>query len=141
MLYRTAYISAARRAFSEADLAALLAAARARNIQTGVTGLLLYGDMSFIQVLEGAVGAVEDTLARIAQDERHTQLTRIAGGPVLERRFADWSMGYRAARPGEVRALQGYMAMSRPSLADVVARVDEPATRLFLSRFAAEHAR
>ena len=37
----------------------LLAASRARNLQRGITGLLLFRDGIFIQVLEGKTAAVQ----------------------------------------------------------------------------------
>ncbi|MBI2687653.1 MAG: BLUF domain-containing protein [Acidobacteria bacterium] len=54
-----AYTSIATSLFKTSDLFPLLQQSRARNDQIGVTGMLLYQDRSFLQVLEG-----DDTLVR-----------------------------------------------------------------------------
>ena len=48
------YVSTATRLMTQADLLDLLATARQRNKACDVTGMLLYKDMSFVQILEGA---------------------------------------------------------------------------------------
>lgn len=52
------YMSAALWRPTRSDLVTLLAKARQNNSQLGVTGMLLYHDGSFMQVLEGEEPAV-----------------------------------------------------------------------------------
>ncbi len=47
------YVSSATKLFSEAELVELLRQARARNSHSGITGMLLYSNGNFIQVIEG----------------------------------------------------------------------------------------
>ncbi|MCA9058063.1 MAG: BLUF domain-containing protein, partial [Planctomycetaceae bacterium] len=47
------YASAATVEFTHEDILALLKQAKAKNAPLGVTGMLLYEDGSFFQVLEG----------------------------------------------------------------------------------------
>jgi hypothetical protein len=88
------YVSAARRLFSEDELAALLYLSRANNQRDGITGLLLYMDGNFMQAIEGEESAIEDLQQRLAADPRHTQMTTILKLGVERRRFRDWSMGF-----------------------------------------------
>jgi len=65
------YVSSATLPFSGEDLRALLATCRENNAELGVTGMLLYKDGNFMQVLEGDEQAVRGLYARIAADPRH----------------------------------------------------------------------
>lgn len=47
------YASSATKAFSKAELVELLTQVRAKNSRLGVTGMLLYKDGNFLQVIEG----------------------------------------------------------------------------------------
>ena len=58
-LTQVMYASAALAVFSPRDLAELLAKARARNEACDISGLLVYFEGSFLQVLEGPQDDVE----------------------------------------------------------------------------------
>ena len=99
-LVRIVYISRAVELFANEDLEALLASARAANQSRGVTGLLLYKDLSFLQVLEGDKKPVEEIFAKIRVDQRHFRIKALVEAePIPERSFPDWSMGFQ--RPDE----------------------------------------
>ncbi|MDB5689423.1 MAG: blue light sensor protein [Sphingomonas bacterium] len=79
---------------AEAEVDALVGVSRSRNRNADVTGCLIFGGGRFAQVLEGAELAVEDIMASISRDARHTDVTILERGIVAERRFAGWSLGY-----------------------------------------------
>jgi hypothetical protein len=89
------YVSSATQLFSDEDLKALLAQSRDKNKRLGITGLLLYKDGNFMQVLEGAEDAVLATYASIQADTRHHGILELIRQPVQEREFASWSMGFK----------------------------------------------
>ena len=101
------YASAASGPISRDTLQEILATARERNAAYGVTGMLLYIDGSFFQVLEGHPEAVHELYARIAGDRRHTQTLKLLEEEVQERSFAQWSMGYAEVTREELQALPG----------------------------------
>jgi hypothetical protein len=107
-LYSLAYISVATGAPDDAALVRLLEVARERNLRLGVTGMLVYCDQVFLQVLEGPRGAVEALFEAIRRDPRHTRVMVIHEGPVQERSFAGWSMGYRRLSPTQMPGVPGY---------------------------------
>jgi hypothetical protein len=72
----------------------ILEAARNRNVQCGCSGALIYADRQFLQVLEGPVAAVDETLERIMQDKRHTNVRLIARVPAQELLFERWPMAF-----------------------------------------------
>ena len=97
------YVSAAAQPFDQAALGSLLASARARNAARGLSGLLLYVDAAFIQVLEGGAAEVEALFRRISADARHQRILVLKRGPIAQRRFADWAMGFAAPRAAAVK--------------------------------------
>jgi hypothetical protein len=99
--YHVLYRSRATQAPTEADLQALLEQARTYNAQQQITGLLLYSDGHFVQLVEGAEDVVRALYARLQQDPRHTQVVTLSDGPGPQRWFADWHMAF-----GQVEASQ-----------------------------------
>ena len=93
-MIRIVYTSRATEDPDAADLRGLLGTARELNEQHGVTGMLLYAHGSFMQVVEGADDAVRATYARIASDDRHTDLQVLLDGTIAQREFSDWAMGF-----------------------------------------------
>lgn len=88
------YASAACRPFDEGQLSDLLRQARANNARLGVTGILLYDQGSFLQVLEGDEHHVEPLFASIARDPRHDRVNIIRKSSVSTPSFAAWTMGF-----------------------------------------------
>lgn len=76
-----------------AAMARIAAAARALNPGLDVSGMLLWSDSSFAQLLEGPAEAVDATFARVRRDARHRDLRPIARWAGLERLFAGRPMG------------------------------------------------
>jgi hypothetical protein len=76
-------------------LADILRTSQKNNARDGLTGMLLYADGNFLQVLEGPPEAVEQTFARIELDPRHSHVIVMSDEPTTQRDFADWSMGLR----------------------------------------------
>jgi hypothetical protein len=94
-LFRIVYLSTASKLFDSAELRVMLKEANERNKEAGVTGMLLYKEGQFMQVLEGTRDTVTATFSRISQDPRHHGIMVLAKGAVQERRFPEWSMAFR----------------------------------------------
>ena len=88
------YLSAAVTWFSGKELRDMLATCRANNSRDGITGMLLYKDGNFMQVLEGEETAVRALLHRISGDLRHRSLVVIDSGTASTREFGAWSMAF-----------------------------------------------
>lgn len=88
------YSSKATRVLGSAEMDALLEGARRFNASQDITGLLLYADGHFLQVLEGPAQAVEALLARIDADPRHDFVRVLLRRERTERDFAEWNMAY-----------------------------------------------
>ena len=102
------YTSEAKTKFSPAELQDLLLTARRNDDRDAITGMLLYEDGTFLQVLEGENEVVEATYQRIAADKRHHKIMLIARFEVDHRSFHDWEMGFFDASGGKLLQLPGY---------------------------------
>lgn len=70
--------------------------------------MLLYGEGTFIQVLEGEAELIEQTYEIIAKDPRHLNLIMITGGDITERNFPDWSMGFKTINYDILKEFEGF---------------------------------
>ncbi|WP_336245489.1 BLUF domain-containing protein [Hymenobacter psoromatis] len=94
--------------FEEPALLHLLRQCRLANERNCITGVLMYGEGQFIQVLEGCPAAVRRLYARIAADPRHGRLEILADGPMRWREFQGWHMSF-APLPAAYPEVPGYL--------------------------------
>lgn len=85
------------------------------NTARTMTGMLLFAQGRFLQVLEGERKDVQHTFERIKEDRRHDHVTLIADKPIVERSFSHWNMGFKALSENEAKANAELMAFfSKP---------------------------
>jgi uncharacterized membrane protein (DUF373 family) len=101
------YISSAIEPFSTKDLLGLLQVCRESNAASGVTGMLLYGNGTFLQVLEGEEKVIDDLVDRIRKDPRHTDFQILHRHPIERRQYSDWSMGFKRLSDRELQGIEG----------------------------------
>lgn len=127
------YTSVARTPFSDGDLATLLMNSRATNRRHGLSGVLLYRDGRFVQVLEGPDDVVRRRYDLIAADPRHGEVALLLDETVDERRFGDWSMGYRATTDTLAGEIPGFAHLAGAELGGSLDRSAlEPSVRALL---------
>jgi hypothetical protein len=102
------YVSSAVTPFSGSELVDLLKKSHEKNATLGITGMLLYKDGNFMQVLEGEEEVVRTLYTRIAGDPRHRGLHTLLQRPLAERQFPDWSMGFRDLNAADALSIPGY---------------------------------
>jgi hypothetical protein len=108
-LYRLAYISSSIYLLPQEDLKNILAVSRRNNATDGITGLLLYHDGNFFQILEGPKDAVLACYRRIENDPRHKGCITLISEEARNRRFADWDMAYVPFSKLDSRGRQGFL--------------------------------
>ncbi|UOQ70329.1 BLUF domain-containing protein [Hymenobacter cellulosilyticus] len=140
-LHHLVYQSNVTAPLSEAELEALLTHSRAWNHSHGLTGVLLYCDSHVLQVLEGPQHEVEYIFGRIEQDLRHYDVTKLADGPIPQRCFAQWSMGFKAVHPEDFAYLTGYLNLATPSYPNSLIKTNTEAASLqeLLVSFVTDH--
>lgn len=94
-MFHLVYCSTAVQLFSEEALHSLLAQSRERNAVQDITGLLLYHNGGFVQVLEGEEATVRRVFSSILRDERHHSVITVIEEPISERAFPHWRMAFR----------------------------------------------
>lgn len=107
-LVQAVYYSSARHSLTDLELGQIMEVSVRRNLASGITGMLLYLDGSFMQVLEGESAAVAETLIRIERDPRHTDIIVIHNAPLAAREFGQWSMGFRSLSAKELTTHPNY---------------------------------
>jgi hypothetical protein len=102
------YVSSGVREFEDSEITALLTQSHRNNETCGVTGMLLYRDGNFLQVLEGPEVAVQATLQRIKSDNRHGGIMVLKNEHIQSRHFPEWTMTFRKLGSEDLRDMEGY---------------------------------
>jgi hypothetical protein len=124
-MYSLIYISVATKVMQQETLSEILEQSRASNKERNLTGCLAYIEggtnneqhCRFIQVLEGPEFEVLSVFKNIQKDTRHTEVTLIKQGPMKNRNFSDWQMGFEKITLSPKSALQGFFNLDPEILA------------------------
>lgn len=109
------YTSAATVQFSQKQLKELLHKARQNNESLGVSGMLVYNEGSFLQILEGEEESLTALYEKIEKDERHDNVKLLLRKEIEERSFGEWKMGFfDASRSAE--KLEGFSDFFRADI-------------------------
>ncbi|TSD67437.1 BLUF domain-containing protein [Inquilinus sp. KBS0705] len=112
------YLSTAVKLMSDADLIDILRVARAQNAENRISGVLLYSEGTFLQVLEGDDANVNAIYANIQKDKRHKNLITLLDEPISQKSFSDWSMGFSSPQQEKVNQLVGFLTSTDKITAD-----------------------
>ncbi len=93
-VYQLLYRSKAKEGLTSEDLVSILKASRKNNSMDGISGILIYRQGYFLQILEGPEEKVVERYTIINKDPRHTDIKILAREKKFPRIFTDWSMGY-----------------------------------------------
>jgi len=110
------YMSTAIKAFSDIELKELLTQSQKNNTRDNITGMLLYGQGSFVQVIEGDDEKIKETYQRILNDDRHKGIIELAQGTLEKRNFPDWSMGFNTLSPVEFAQFDSFIVSPNVNL-------------------------
>lgn len=104
----------------EDDLLRLLEESKAWNTTHGVTGMLLYitGEIAqykqgrFIQALEGTEEEIRSLFEKIQHDPRHHDIILLNEGPIFQRNFETWLMGFKSMSLQDYKKFPGYFDLN-----------------------------
>lgn len=102
-----AYTSIASHHMAHEELFALLTQSRNNNLHTDITGMLLYMEGCFFQVLEGQANQLEMLFEKIAKDPRHHDVMKLILEPIEARCFNNWTMGFQHITKEELSSISG----------------------------------
>lgn len=102
------YTSKAIRDFDEGELAEILSVAVRNNARMNVTGLLLYTQGTFMQVLEGDATTLDNLISQVEKDTRHYDMEVVVRNSIKDREFSQWHMGYRRLGLDDIQAMPNF---------------------------------
>ena len=108
MIHFLLYTSIATIPMAKDSLKDLLAKARDYNSLNEITGMLLFKDGNFMQVIEGDETAIKSLFEKISKDSRHRDILVLKEGKLQEKMFSNWSMGFRDLNSPDMQNLPGY---------------------------------
>jgi hypothetical protein len=120
-LVELGYLSEAISDMSFLGLMRLLESARAFNQKNGITGILLYDNQQFGQIIEGERAGIMKVWKRIQEDKRHHRVELLEIREITSRRFPDWLLRFYG---GET------LTRDYPALAEMVGGMDKDSLAL-----------
>ena len=115
-LVELSYLSEAVSDMSFLGLMRLLESARAFNQSNGITGILLYDNQQFGQIIEGERANIMKVWKRIQEDKRHHRIELLEIREISQRSFPDWLLRFYG---GET------LTRDYPALAEMVGGMDK----------------
>jgi hypothetical protein len=114
-MIQLSYISSVDHPMSTEELVDLLQVCLTNNQRDGVTGMLLYGNETFLQTLEGDEATVDRLYAKILKDPRHGNVKSLTRKSVESRQYSDWSMGFKRIADEDLAHVDGLIDFSEKS--------------------------
>ena len=103
------YVSTAVKLMHENQLFDILHNSRQHNAALNISGILLYSEGTFIQVLEGKDAVIDALYSRIQADQRHKNVVKLLDEPIAEKSFSQWLMGFAVTDSAKTEKLLGYL--------------------------------
>ena len=129
-MLQTIFISTGKTALDLPSLQYTLNGAALNNLRNGVTGLILFDGVRFLECLEGEDEIVDATFARISQNGLHRGCVLLSRKTIPERQFQTWNWACRGVQPEA-----GGVGLP-PLVDDIVRNVTDLNTQALFSSFA-----
>ena len=136
-LHRTVYMSTAVGVLRAEELDRIYLRSKSANSREGITGLMLFYEGVFLQVLEGPVAGVTSLMEKIRRDRRHANLVVLESGAVQARNFHQSPVHFIAARNLSAGEKQAFSDLRQEVAARPGALLAGPGLSDFLAVFAA----
>jgi len=110
MLYCISYVSTITKELNQSQLKELLDNVVHKNLNKGITGILLYNSGNFLQYLEGPEDKVKMLYDKIFKDIRHKDVIAILHKKVEVQYFSGFKAGYSSIiEKNQIRNLKSYL--------------------------------
>ena len=87
MRYAISYVSTAERSLSETEIRQILNDSEVNNNKQNITGLLLYSEGNFFQIIEGDQKQIVQLYDTIEDDSRHFNVIKLFGKEINKESF------------------------------------------------------
>lgn len=102
MLSQLVYVSNRKSNCTQEEIDKIVASCKKNNPALGITGVLLYSESKFIQLVEGESNVITELYDKIKKDPRHSNTMMVSYAPIKEKSFPSWHMGTRLLTKNEV---------------------------------------
>ncbi len=110
MLKTICYISSSTQNDSLENIKEMYSKAKANNSKNNISGILIYHNGNYLQVLEGTHKDVDQTYIRISKDSRHKNIIKVINSDTEYRIFEDYNFGFTILRDSsEFKELKSYL--------------------------------
>lgn len=93
MLSQLVYVSNRKPNCTQEEIDKIVESCKKNNPGLNITGVLLYSDTKFIQLVEGEANTITALYDKIKKDVRHSNPIMISYNAIKERAFPSWHMG------------------------------------------------
>jgi Zn/Cd-binding protein ZinT len=93
----------------ESVLSSIHSHAVRNNTAHTITGMLLYSNRRFLQVLEGDKKDVHKTFEHIKMDKRHDRVCLVSDEAISVKSFSHWNMGFKNLSLEELAKFPNYL--------------------------------
>ena len=134
-MYEIIYMSSATKKLNEEEINSLLVKSRHYNIENNITGVLLYIEGDFLQVLEGKKEVLLELFEKIKKDTRNKVIIVVQEKEKENRDFPDWAMGFHSSTYEKLRNIVGFEDLHYRDFL----RIEDKTAVLFLDTFLKSH--
>lgn len=103
MLSQLVYVSNRKPNCTAEEIDKILASCKKNNPPLNITGVLLFSETKFIQLVEGDAKVIMALYDKIKKDNRHSLPVMISYNPIPEKSFPSWHMGSRNISKTEIQ--------------------------------------
>jgi hypothetical protein len=118
-LYQLVYTSTRKSNCDEREIQKILDSCKRNNPSKDITGVLLHSDKHFIQYLEGSKEIIK-LYDLIKEDPRHSRAVLLSYGPLKERIFPAWHMGYKNIPKDQINFLTEGNAADKKAFESII---------------------
>jgi len=94
MLYNLCYVSSSKASLTAKDLEHLFHVNKRNNMELNISGILVYNNGNFLQILEGEKQKIDSLYKKISKDHRHSDIIKLISTSINERIFKDYENGF-----------------------------------------------
>jgi hypothetical protein len=138
-MIRVTYLSQASEPLSADGLLGLLSQCHRNNTEKGLTGMLLFGNGTFLQSIEGEATVVDPLIDRISKDPRHRDVKILRRDEITERQYSEWSMGFERVTESTLAAIPSLRNFGLPNFNPDYLSTHDDVVDTLLERHRAPH--
>ena len=138
-MIQIAYISSSIQPMATDALLTLLQQCLTNNLRQAITGMLMYGNGTFLQVLEGDEKSVAALVDKIGKDSRHSGIAILHRKSIERREYRDWSMAFKRVSEEALQHIEGLHDFGAHDFNIDYLRVNTSVVEKLMNHFRAPH--